>query len=63
MIYMNYDEDPAQLLMPADQYERIVIGDRVVYLPIPGASAVTAALAVSGLSLAGKLLALKALTA
>jgi hypothetical protein len=25
--------------MPADQYERIVIGDRVVYLPIPGASA------------------------
>ena len=39
VIYMNYDEDLAYLLMPADQYERIVIGDRVVYLPIPGASA------------------------
>ncbi len=39
VIYMNYDEDLAYLLMPDDQYERIVIGDRVVYLPIPGASA------------------------
>lgn len=39
VIYMGYDEDPAYLLMPADRYERVVIGDRVVYLPIPGASA------------------------
>lgn len=39
VIYMNYDEDLAYLLMPADRYERVVIGDRVVYLPIPGASA------------------------
>jgi GT2 family glycosyltransferase len=39
VIYMSNDEDPATLLMPADQYERIVIGDRVLYLPIPGASA------------------------
>jgi GT2 family glycosyltransferase len=39
VIYMAYDEDPAYLLMPADRYERIAIGDRVLYLPIPGASA------------------------
>ena len=25
--------------MAADQYERIVIGDRVLYLPLPGTSA------------------------
>lgn len=40
VIYMSYDEDTAYLLMPPEQYERIVIGDRVVYLPIVGASAV-----------------------
>jgi GT2 family glycosyltransferase len=34
VIYMTNDENPAYLLMPADQYERIVIGDRVVYLPL-----------------------------
>jgi hypothetical protein len=39
VIYMGYDEDQAQLLMPADQYERIVIGDRVLYLPLRSASA------------------------
>lgn len=39
VIYMTNDEDLAYLLMPVDQYERIVIGDRVVYLPIVGASA------------------------
>ena len=39
VIYMNYDEDTAYLLMPADQYERIVIGDRIMYLPLPDASA------------------------
>ena len=42
VIYMNYDEDTAYLLMPADQYERIVIGDRVIYLPLPDASAAVA---------------------
>jgi GT2 family glycosyltransferase len=41
VIYMTNDEDPAHLLMPADRYERIVVGDRVLYLPIPGASAAT----------------------
>ena len=40
VIYMNYDEDTAYLLMPPEQYERIVIGDRVIYLPLVGASAV-----------------------
>ncbi len=39
VIYMTNDEDTAYLLMPADQYERIVIGDRVVYLPLRGATA------------------------
>lgn len=39
VIYMTNDEDTAYLLMPADQYERIVIGDRVVYLPFRGATA------------------------
>ncbi len=39
VIYLRRDEDPAQLLLPLDQYERIEIGDRVVYLPLPGASA------------------------
>jgi GT2 family glycosyltransferase/4-amino-4-deoxy-L-arabinose transferase-like glycosyltransferase len=35
VIYMSDDEDPSQLLMPADRYERIEIGNRVVYLPLP----------------------------
>ena len=39
VIYMNYDEDLAYLLMAADRYERLVIGDRVVYLPLSDASA------------------------
>ena len=43
VIYMNYDEDTAYLLMPPEQYERIAIGDRVVYLPLPDASAASAA--------------------
>jgi hypothetical protein len=34
VIYMSYDEDPAYLLLAPDRYERIVIGDRVLYLPI-----------------------------
>ncbi len=34
VIYMSYDEDTAYLLMPADRYERLVIGDRIVYLPL-----------------------------
>ena len=40
VIYMNYDEDTAYLLMPPEQYERIVIGDRIIYLPLPDASVV-----------------------
>ncbi len=36
---MRRDEDPAYLLMPLDRYERVEIGDRVIYLPLPGASA------------------------
>jgi GT2 family glycosyltransferase len=34
VIYMSDDEDPSQLLMSADRYERIEIGNRVVYLPL-----------------------------
>jgi hypothetical protein len=34
VIYMTNDEDTAYLLMPADRYERIIIGDRILYLPI-----------------------------
>ncbi len=34
VIFMVNDEDQAYLLMPADRYERIVVGDRVVYLPL-----------------------------
>ncbi len=40
VIYMNYDEDLAYLLMSPDRYERLVIGNRVVYVPL--ASAATA---------------------
>jgi GT2 family glycosyltransferase len=39
VIYMTNDEDLAYLLMPVERYERIVIGDRIVYLPLPGATA------------------------
>jgi GT2 family glycosyltransferase len=39
VIYLRRDEDPAQLLMPLDRYERLEIGDRVIYLPLPEASA------------------------
>jgi hypothetical protein len=42
VIYMGYDEDLNQLLMPADRYERIVIGDRVLYLPLASAAAAPA---------------------
>ncbi len=48
VIYMNYDEDPAYLLMPPDRYERIVIGDRVVYLPLATADDASAAAAPTG---------------
>ncbi|MGE5211674.1 MAG: hypothetical protein ACM3MM_10430, partial [Acidobacteriota bacterium] len=34
VIYMSYDEDLAYLLMPVENYERIVVGDRIVYLPL-----------------------------
>ncbi len=34
VIFMAYDEDTAYLLMPVDRYERIPIGDRIVYLPL-----------------------------
>jgi 4-amino-4-deoxy-L-arabinose transferase-like glycosyltransferase len=43
VIFMTYDEDLAYLLMPEDQYERVVIGDRILYLPLPDASAASAA--------------------
>lgn len=39
VIFRRLDEDPAQLLMSVDRYERLEIGDRVVYLPLPGPSA------------------------
>jgi GT2 family glycosyltransferase len=42
VVYMSYDEDPAYLLMPSDRYERIVVGDRVVYLPLPNSAVATA---------------------
>jgi 4-amino-4-deoxy-L-arabinose transferase-like glycosyltransferase len=34
VIFMANDEDPAYLLLAPDRYERIVIGDRVLFLPI-----------------------------
>ncbi len=37
VIFMTDDEDPAYLLLAPDRYERIVIGDRVLYLPIAAA--------------------------
>ncbi len=39
VIFMRRDEDPANLLMAPDRYERLEIGDRVVYLPRPDAIA------------------------
>jgi GT2 family glycosyltransferase len=38
VIFLRRDEDPANLLLPLDRYERIEIGDRVVYLPLRAAS-------------------------
>jgi len=43
VIYMSNDEDLAYLLMPEDQYERIIIGDRILFLPLPDASEASAA--------------------
>ena len=34
VVYLRRDEDPAQLLLAPEQYERLEIGDRVVYLPL-----------------------------
>jgi GT2 family glycosyltransferase len=48
VIYMNYDEDLAYLLMAPDRYERIVIGDRVVYLPLAASADAASAVAPSG---------------
>jgi GT2 family glycosyltransferase len=48
VIFMSYDEDVAYLLMPADRYERIVIGDRVVYLPLAASDDTLAAAAPTG---------------
>ena len=39
VLYLRRDEDPAQLLLPLDRYERLEIGDRVLYLPLPEVSA------------------------
>jgi hypothetical protein len=47
VIFMTNDENLAYLLMPEDQYERVVIGDRIVFLPLPDASAVSDASAAS----------------
>jgi hypothetical protein len=43
VIYMTNDEDLAYLLMPVEDYERIVIGDRIVYLPRTSAASDAAA--------------------
>jgi GT2 family glycosyltransferase/4-amino-4-deoxy-L-arabinose transferase-like glycosyltransferase len=37
VVFLGSDEDQSNLLMPADRYERIVIGSRVVYLPVTAA--------------------------
>jgi GT2 family glycosyltransferase len=34
VIFMTDDEDPANLLLPVERYERIEIGNRIVYLPV-----------------------------
>lgn len=38
VIFTTDDEDPAYLLLAPDQYERIVIGGRVLYLPLAASS-------------------------
>jgi len=43
VIYQSDDENLAYLLMPEDQYERVVVGDRILFLPLPDASAAAAA--------------------
>ncbi len=48
VIYMGYDENLAYLLMPVDRYERIVVGDRVVYLPLAAADDSASAMAPTG---------------
>jgi hypothetical protein len=48
VIYMTNDEDLAYLLMAPDRYKRIVIGDRVVYLPLAAPAAAASAVAPTG---------------
>ena len=38
VLFLTTDEDPAQLLMPIDSYERSVVGDFVVYIPTSAAA-------------------------
>ena len=39
VVYLRRDEDPAQLLLAPEQYERVEIGDRVLYLPLAASGA------------------------
>ena len=38
VLFLTTDEDPGQLLMPVDSYERSVFGDIVVYIPTSAAA-------------------------
>ncbi len=38
VLYLTSDEDPSQLLLPVDAYERSVFGDFVVYIPVSAAA-------------------------
>ena len=38
MLYLTTDEDPTQLLLPVEAYERSVYGDFVLYLPTSAAA-------------------------
>lgn len=48
VIYMRVDEDTAYLLMPQDRYERIEIGDRVIYLPLATSDVAASAASPTG---------------
>jgi GT2 family glycosyltransferase len=48
VIFQTNDEDPAYLLMAAERYERIVIGSRVVYLPLAASDDAASAVAPTG---------------
>jgi 4-amino-4-deoxy-L-arabinose transferase-like glycosyltransferase len=48
VIFMSYDENPSLLLLPLENYERIVIGDRIVYLPLVASDGTASAAAPTG---------------